>query len=1022
MHEYKLENHLNSLCAQHHPYIDLYSTWTLNKRACTDFLKNVVIRYPHFSMHDSSHAETVISNMEMLLGDRIQSLSPTDTWLLLHAAYAHDLGMVIKWSEIQTLWKQSDFQEFLLGTLSSLDPDLREAAEFVRSVNTDSFEKTWPLKAHRSVDLLNAAYFRSRHARMSKKYMASSDPDFDLDLGHNNLIQPRLIKLLSQICALHTEGAEKVLELDYQTNGFGSDYAHPRFIAMLLRLGDLLDIDNGRFNAGAELSFGGLPVTSMPHKAKHNATTQILITPAQICFRSDCPDSESYLETRQFVTWLENEVDFLTKYWSKIVPENLEGYAPVFECKELFINGVPDINGVAGLKFEISQEKAFQIIEGSNIYEDRFVFIREVIQNALDASKLQLWKDLTSGTYRAWCSAEKYENLQPFDVPAPIYKNYPIQVQISSLPGGVVQVKISDCGTGISIDDFKRMCSVGTSTSGSEQLRKTIQEMPGWLRPTAGFGIGLQSIFLLTDHFEIDTGTGSDSFHAVVYSRRAGGYLQLQRSERPHSRGTTMQIQFKVPENIRYSLGGETDNYIEFHLDPMGEIDHTGEVRLLEAIHALCTDSMFPIHVVCDEASADPLDIQSKFPLSDSDWKEKDSRYSYFADDRFDQVQLWDRQTATYGNFQFVGSRHFRYQFLFKGIEVHKQAPFLDLSGLSGFINIYGLDTKESISLDRSSWTRSGRKQAHKIFQGLLTAFVEIMLQRLEEQEKSGDIAGKNIGCFSAYDFWRICNNEQRFRIPASVLERIPDTAVVLKREDGTFKKDEVPVKALIPSLETLCYVNLRMFDRHRVPNSIEYPEICSILNQAKESVPDQVIADPILCAVLNDQLVQSIQIPVPGSPLILYTSIDKENSLIKASGNAAKAILLKGLGNSIEGMQYNNFMSSDCKAKRYAIPALSDYSELAVENLRYGLTRPIDIRTYWIIAPFTREENEKREKLSRSGFTDMVTSSETFAHVVDYVMEHSIKKNGLTEEQIIGAYRRLIEEYYDVMVGVSVS
>ena len=176
------------------------------------------------------------------------------------------------------------------------------------------------------------------------------------------------------------------------------------------------------------------------------------------------------------------------------------------------------------------------------------------------------------------------------------------------------------------------------------------------------------------------------------------------------------------------------------------------------------------------------------------------------------------------------------------------------------------------------------------------------------------------------------------------------------------------------------------------------------------------------MCAVLNDQLVQSIQIPVPGSPLILYTSIDKENSLIKASGNAAKAILLKGLGNSIEGMQYNNFMSSDCKAKRYAIPALSDYSELAVENLRYGLTRPIDIRTYWIIAPFTREENEKREKLSRSGFTDMVTSSETFAHVVDYVMEHSIKKNGLTEEQIIGAYRRLIEEYYDVMVGVSVS
>lgn len=74
------------------------------------------------------------------------------------------------------------------------------------------------------------------------------------------------------------------------------------------------------------------------------------------------------------------------------------GYAPRFDHKELLIRGVPDIEGVAGLKFEISQDKAFQMIEGSNIYKDRFVFIREVIQNAMDASKLQLWKDLCSET------------------------------------------------------------------------------------------------------------------------------------------------------------------------------------------------------------------------------------------------------------------------------------------------------------------------------------------------------------------------------------------------------------------------------------------------------------------------------------------------------------------------------------------------------------------------------------------------------------------------------------------------
>ena len=58
---------------------------------------------------------------------------------------------------------------------------------------------------------------------------------------------------------------------------------------------------------------------------------------------------------------------------------------------------MPDIEGTTDLKIAISQEKAFDIIEGYNIYDDKFVFIREVIQNALDATKLKLWQDLKNG-------------------------------------------------------------------------------------------------------------------------------------------------------------------------------------------------------------------------------------------------------------------------------------------------------------------------------------------------------------------------------------------------------------------------------------------------------------------------------------------------------------------------------------------------------------------------------------------------------------------------------------------------
>ena len=113
MNEYKLDAHLNTLCREHTEYANLYSTWSLNKHICTEILKSVVIHYPHFSMHDVSHAEAIVSKIEMILGNRVQNLSPTDTWLLLHAAYAHDLGMALRWEQIQSIWESSEFQDFL---------------------------------------------------------------------------------------------------------------------------------------------------------------------------------------------------------------------------------------------------------------------------------------------------------------------------------------------------------------------------------------------------------------------------------------------------------------------------------------------------------------------------------------------------------------------------------------------------------------------------------------------------------------------------------------------------------------------------------------------------------------------------------------------------------------------------------------------------------------------------------------------------------------------------------------------
>ena len=1012
---YKLESHLNALCQEHPQYKDLQATWILNKRACADTLKGVLLRYPHFSMHDDSHADAVIAKMEMVLGERIACLSPTDVWLLLHTAYAHDLGMVVLWEEITKLWSQPEFQNYLDMLNSSLDSELREAAQFVKTVDSVTDIPFWPLKAYRYVNLINAAYFRSWHAEIAQKYIQTPEMDPGLDFGHSGLIQPRIIKLLGEICELHMESSEKILTLDYQTNGFQSDYAHPRFIAVLLRLGDLLDVDNGRFNTAGELSIGGLPKSSAAHKEKHEATTHLLVTPKKIEFRSNCPNQQSYLEARNFINQLESELDFFTKYWPEIVPQGFNGYAPRLQKKELLLCGTPDIEGVADLRFEISQEKAFQIIEGSNIYKDKFIFIRELIQNAADASKLQMWEDLVSGTYQAWLkSGKELAELQPYDISEDIYQNYPIDIKLSTRENAVTKIEISDRGTGISIEAFKRMCKVGISNSGSKKIQQSIQSMPDWLKPTAGFGVGLQSIFLLAESFEIDTNTGKETFHATVQSNRAGGYLQLQRTELSRSRGTTIRLCFRMPEQFQYSMMGETQAYLGMYFDPISPLNHLGEVRVIEAIRNNCGATMFPVSTSCSEEHVEPLNLLSKFPLCGAEiemWKYYKGRYWMDVQNFSEGIRIWDTKTASYGEIRFVRRTFSNFCVRFKGNDVTKDTPHFRLDGISSIVDVYGLSTKETITLDRSALTQEGFKIISQSWSDMFSACIDCLLSELLAKPTLWEEAIKGQGNFSIYTIWLHCDPVLRAKIPLKLLGEINDCAVVLSYEDGSFKKDNSPVRNLIPITESTLFANTGKFDTHIGTESIDYGEMCTILNCAEVLDAQIIVVDDVLLKSTATMYLKTLQLPVEGERLWLH-SVSDQQTLVHADEKTIVSIL-KGLSEYIPGMDYYYYYESK-KAMRYAIPALEKYGDLAVDGVPYGLAKPHGhYRCCYVIAPFTREEAEKRREISLKAFCELVLASPTFTRLVDFIMKHSIRKAQISKEQIIGQYKSLIQDYY---------
>lgn len=1016
MNAYKLDEHLKCLCDQHKRYENLYSTWTLNKRTCSELLKDVVIQYPHFSMHDASHAEAVIAKMEMLLGDRVQTLSPTDTWLLLHAAYAHDLGMVVQWKDIEARWKDENFQDELARLETLQDEDLRKAVQFVRSAHDLKVENTWPLQASKYVRLINAALFRGRHAQMSQEYIKPPAGELGLDLGHNDMIQPRLVKLLGQICMLHTAPIECVLELDYQTNGYDSDYAHPRFVAMMLRLGDLLDIDNGRFNTGAIAVAGGLPETSQPHYAKHAATTHLLVTPREIRFRSDCPDNAAYLEARTFVSWLEQEVNFLTIHWARIVPEDLGGYAPHFDDKELLIQGVPDIEGVAGLRLTISQEKAFQLIEGANIYNDSLVFLREVLQNAMDASKLQLWSDLCSDAYLAWMGPmdeTRRQALQPYDIKSEIYQNYPIHIKVSAIDANRVQIKITDRGTGISVESFKRMCNVGESNAGADRMRAILRKMPNWLRPTAGFGIGLQSIFLVADQFTIDTSTGQGAYHAVVYSRRKGGYLQLTRSAHPMRRGTTITIETdKLNHLISHKIPASYSSASALYFDPMLGQNEVGETYILSEIGSLCEGSFFPIHVECRDKSIDRnMPVSSLPAIGTEGWELWQNRYWYklAADDS--QFWLWDTRGAVLEKFDF--NELTQWDIRFKGIPVKYDFIQAEVCCMT---DVYGLDAKETLSLNRSKFTPKGERRIWELCQQDQTTLCDIILQKFQDKQFDPDKAFGMGGMFENFDlymFWLVCTPQQRQHIPQAVVEKIPGAVKVLVNTDSNkYQKAEKAISDLIPRIETYTYIIPSMW----INRSVERHDI---IRPIAADLPECLIADELLFGSLRASYyvksLQVVRIDMGGKTrwlsLITWQDVPRP---IRVSDAARKAVLL-----SLREDPLNLFHYELRQSTRRAAFAIEGYEAIAVRSLPDLISKPIYVNSAWMISPFTQEDDKERKDAgwSKEQFTAKVLNSRPFSLVVDWVERHSLREAPPTRQEIIEAYQKLIGEYYDVAV-----
>ncbi|MCR4735309.1 MAG: ATP-binding protein [Treponema sp.] len=368
-------------------------------------------------------------------------------------------------------------------------------------------------------------------------------------------IPSRIIDLIADICCYHQESFEEVMTLPQVQNGVFDDYCHPCFIACMIRLGDVLDVDNNRFSPVIISTLPSIPTDSLRHIEKHLSITNLNINSNEISIKAECKTIEVGEITNAWFSWISNEINMQTKNWHKIIPDSSFRSLPIIKQLDVKIKSFDVIPGNEIPHFSIASNKATELLQGSGIYNNKFIFTRELLQNSIDATLLRIFIDfqskLISGTFEDFKNiCKKYKD------------NYRIlfKIQTDKKDDSILNICIEDQGIGINLDDLRYIISNGEK--GKNPKTDIIKSMPTWMMPSGIFGIGLYSIFLITDHFSIESTKINDgsSIYSILYDpkseKKGAVYIQTNKAALSSRIGTKICFQYKsnkFPEHLTFT-------------------------------------------------------------------------------------------------------------------------------------------------------------------------------------------------------------------------------------------------------------------------------------------------------------------------------------------------------------------------------------------------------------------------------------------------------------------------------------
>lgn len=537
------------------------------ERLCSkasDRMKKSVSLHKEYTLHDEVHLVRVTELMAMILGEAgINALNPMEIMLLILAAYYHDIGMVLEDSDIENLNSNQEFLTFRENWKVN-HPSYQETLQQKRrSKNSDVVERCANVIYMLDASILTE-YIRINHGDLSRKIIEQEALNNDLweieEVGFSYL--------LSKIAESHTLTVADLKEYPVDER-YLSYNINVQYLCVILRLADILDFDKERTPDELYRTISFTNSISIQEWEKHRSVIGWEISDSIIRFTAHCTHPAYQRTIYRFMDYIEDELVQCHELVRNF-PKRLSAYQlniPVRVSRD----GIRAKNSAYlyhDLEISISRDEIVKLLMMDELYGNKSLCIRELLQNSLDA--LRHRKSLFQSVGIEW-EAGKVTFRQYLD-------EY-----------GRINLECHDNGIGM---DERIVSSYLTKAGRSyykspefEQLRLYLKKKGIDFHPCSQFGIGFMSCFMIGDEIHIHTRRdyGEGKAHGtplIIEMNGISGILLIKEGEQSQPVGTTVRI-----------IGKEKPRYFDEWVD---------KIQLLDVLDGYALECEFPIEARCE--------------------------------------------------------------------------------------------------------------------------------------------------------------------------------------------------------------------------------------------------------------------------------------------------------------------------------------------------------------------------------------------------------------------------------------